>query len=140
MHALLIGLAAAGWTLGPAGVASGVRSVWLPAGAAGVRLQATATPTGTSLGTDDALASSLKRRMDAVNEGAGRRYRVVTTRGFLNVHSEPGDPFNTANVVCQLDHGAVVESLSEDGVWVCHDGGGWSIRVYGDHQFLVPVE
>ena len=60
--------------------------------------------------------------------------------GFLNVHTEPGDPFRTDNVVRQLPHGAVVESRVEQGVWVDHDGGGWSIRVYDGHEYLVPVD
>ena len=63
-----------------------------------------------------------------------------TQVGFLNVHTEPGDPFRTDNVVRQLPHGAVVESKVEQGVWVDHDGGGWSIRVYDGHEYLVPVD
>ena len=39
------------------------------------------------------------------------------------------DPFRTDNVVGRLAHGQVVEAEREEGVWVLHDGGGWSIRV-----------
>eukprot|EP00316_Scyphosphaera_apsteinii_P020695 CAMPEP_0119302974 /NCGR_PEP_ID=MMETSP1333-20130426/4490_1 /TAXON_ID=418940 /ORGANISM="Scyphosphaera apsteinii, Strain RCC1455" /LENGTH=350 /DNA_ID=CAMNT_0007305515 /DNA_START=123 /DNA_END=1172 /DNA_ORIENTATION=+ len=63
------------------------------------------------------LLESLQRRIAAVNNGAGRRYRVITLVGFLNVHNEPGDPWCTNNVVEQLDHGTIVESIREDGVW-----------------------
>ena len=60
--------------------------------------------------------------------------------GFLNVHTEPGDPWRTDNVLQQLPHNAVVVSLAEEGEWVRHDGGGWSIRIYDGHEFLVPLD
>ena len=92
-------------------------------------------------GGETELLDSLKARKAAVEEGAGRFYRVnALAPGFLNVHSTPGDPWRTDNVVCQLQDGAVVESMREEGVWINHDGGGWSIRVYEGHNFLVPVE
>ena len=76
----------------------------------------------------------------AVDEGAGRRYRVDNASpGFLNVHTAPDDPFRTDNVVTRLMHNDIVESVSERGAWVEHDGGGWSIREYGGHRYLVPV-
>ena len=92
-------------------------------------------------GGETELLDSLKARKAAVEEGAGRFYRVnALAPGFLNVHSTPGDPWRTDNVVCQLQDGAVVESMREEGVWINHDGGGWSIRVYEGHNFLVPME
>ena len=94
-----------------------------------------------SVTTSTELLDSLKARKAAVEDGAGRFYRVnALAPGFLNVHSAPGDPWRTDNVVCQLQDGAVVESLQEEGVWINHDGGGWSIRVYEGHAFLVLVE
>ena len=101
-----------------------------------------------SVTTSTELLDSLKARKAAVEDGAGRFYRVnALAPGFLNVHSTPGDPWRTDNVVCQLQDGAVVESLREEytfmreeGVWINHDGGGWSIRVYEGHAFLVLVE
>ena len=101
------------------------------------------TPPHLSVSTaeESALLDSLKQRVAAVEDGAGRFYRVnALAPGFLNVHSAPDDPWRTDNVVCQLQHGAVVESLREEGVWINHDGGGWSIRVYDGHDFLVLVE
>ena len=89
---------------------------------------------------DAALFASLQKRRAAVDGGAGKRYRVESLVGFLNVHSDPGDPWRTDNVVARLPHGAVVMSVAEDGVWVSHDGGGWSIRVYDGHEFLVNLD
>ena len=87
------------------------------------------------------LYGALSRRRAAIDGGAGRRYRVVALQpGFLNVHSSPGDPWCTDNVVLQLPDGAVIQSTAEQGDWVHHDAGGWSIREYDGHQFLVPVE
>ena len=89
---------------------------------------------------DAALYATLNARRAAVDEGAGRRYRVDNASpGFLNVHTAPDDPFRTDNVVARLLHNDVVESVSERGAWVEHDGGGWSIREYGGHRYLVPV-
>ena len=86
------------------------------------------------------LLDALRKRAAEVKEGAGRFFRVNSLVGFLNVHKEPGDPWRTDNVVQQLHHSTVVESIREEGVWVLHDGGGWSIRVYDGHEFLVLVE
>ena len=89
---------------------------------------------------DAALYATLNARRAAVDEGAGRRYRVDNASpGFLNVHTAPDDPFRTDNVVARLLHNDVVESVGERGAWVEHDGGGWSIREYGGHRYLVPV-
>ena len=89
---------------------------------------------------DAALYATLNARRAAVDEGAGRRYRVDNVSpGFLNVHTAPDDPFRTDNVVGRLLHNDVVESVSERGAWVEHDGGGWSIREYDGHRYLVPV-
>ena len=87
------------------------------------------------------LLDDLRRRRSDIAEGAGRRYKVCALEpGFLNVHSEPGDPWRVDNVVGRLGDRAVVESLKESGEWVCHDGGGWSIRVYDGHAFLELLE
>jgi len=83
------------------------------------------------------LLEDLNRRQVAVNDGAGRRYKVCALQpGFLNVHENPGDPWRVDTVVGQLGDGAIVESVEASGDWVCHDGGGWSIRVYDGHTFL----
>ena len=94
----------------------------------------------TTVAADAALYATLNARRAAVDEGAGRRYRVDNASpGFLNVHTAPDDPFRTDNVVARLMHNDIVQSVSERGAWVEHDGGGWSIREYGGHRYLVPV-
>ena len=95
---------------------------------------------GAGVATDEGLLDSLQKRKQAIEEGAGRRYRCVTLVGFLNIHSSPGDPHRLDNVLGQLREGAVVESVQEEGAWVCHDAGGWSIREYDGHAFLVPID
>ena len=116
------------------------------AAAAGAALDAAPTATADATtaerppAADAALYATLNARRAAVDEGAGRRYRVDNASpGFLNVHTSPDDPFRTDNVVARLLHNDVVESVSERGAWVEHDGGGWSIREYGGHRYLVPV-
>jgi len=96
-----------------------------------------AAPSGADI---ESLHAALRKRADEVADGAGRRYRVVTQVGFLNVHSAVDSPWRTDNVVAQLKDGEVVESLREDGAWVNHDGGGWSVREWGGHTFLAPIE
>ena len=91
---------------------------------------------------DAALFESLQKRRAAIDGGAGKRYRVDSLVGFLNVHSEPGNAFRTDNVVSRLWNGAVVESVAEDGLWVSHDGGGiggWSIREHDGHEYLARL-
>lgn len=60
--------------------------------------------------------------------------------GFLNVHQEPGDPFDTSNIVTQLKDGDTVVSTGPNrGPWVRHDGGGWSIAIFGGFKCLEPL-
>eukprot|EP00439_Symbiodinium_sp_Y106_P063852 s1526_g9.t3 len=56
-------------------------------------------------------------------------------RGFLNVHTEPDDPYRADNVVGQLVEGQIVTGLEEKGDWVFHDAGGWSIRFHGGFEW-----
>jgi len=69
-----------------------------------------------------------------------RRYLVQTQRGFLNVHSEPGDPYRSDNVVGRLFEGDIVVGLEEKGDWLLHDAGGWSVRIYGGFEWLKRLE
>ena len=85
-----------------------------------------------------AFYADLRKRADEL--GGAKKYRVDAPRGFLNVHSEPDDPFRLDNVVEQLDHGTVVTAVEERDGWVRHDMGGWSIREHGGHAFLVPLD
>ena len=56
-----------------------------------------------------AFYADLRKRADEL--GGAKKYRVDAPRGFLNVHSEPDDPFRLDNVVEQLDHGTVVTAV-----------------------------
>ena len=55
------------------------------------------------------LNAELLRRAKAVEDGAGRLFRVRTQVGFLNVHSTPDNPYRTDNVVAQLTDGQIVQ-------------------------------
>jgi hypothetical protein len=85
-----------------------------------------------------AFYADLRKRADEL--GGAKKYRVDAPRGFLNVHSEPDDPWRLDNVVEQLDHGLVVTAVEESNGWVRHDMGGWSIKAHGGHAFLVPLD
>ena len=72
-------------------------------------LEASQNPESLADSFDADLSRALKERTQAVESGAGRLFRVRTQVGFLNVHSEPGDPFRTDNVVAQLQEGEIVQ-------------------------------
>jgi hypothetical protein len=88
------------------------------------------------------LLASLRSRQQELEKGIGRRYRVRTQLGFLNVHSSYKDgPWATHNIVSQLGEGDIVTSTgSQIGDWIPHDGGGWSIAVFGGFTWLQPLE
>lgn len=72
------------------------------------------------------------------------RYRVHTKRGFLNIHSEPGDPFRMDNVIGRWLEGDVIDVIGETvetqfGPWV-QTSKGWSIQVHERFHFLRPVD
>jgi hypothetical protein len=82
----------------------------------------------------------LKDRQKALQQGIGKRYICRTQKGFLNVHQEPGDPFDTSNIVTQLTDGDIVVSTGPNrGPWVRHDGGGWSVAIFGGFKWLEPL-
>lgn len=84
---------------------------------------------------------ALQDRIASLKEGIGKRYICRTQKGFLNVHAEPADPYETANIVNQLVEGQVVTSTAPSrGPWIRHDAGGWSISVFGGHTWLEPLE
>jgi hypothetical protein len=88
------------------------------------------------------MFASLKARQDDLEQGIGKRFRVRTQRGFLNVHSTYEDgPYANDNVVNQLEEGQIVTSVSprvDD--WVHHDAGGWSIAMFGGFRWLEPLD
>jgi len=70
-------------------------------------------------------------------------YKVHTQVGFLNIHSEPGDPFRMDNVVGRWSEGDVIKVKGEPlqtrfGPWLqtCK---GWSIQIYDDFHWLRPL-
>lgn len=95
------------------------------------------------IGTSDSLYDSLSRRQDELRRGIGRRYLVVTQKGFLNVHSScthADGPFAIDNIVGRLQDGQIVTSVSPPvDEWIEHDQGGWSVGEFMGHRFLVPL-
>jgi hypothetical protein len=90
---------------------------------------------------DDSFMESLQNRHQALKQGIGKRYVTRTQQGFLNVHYEPTDPYDAHNVVGRLEEGQIVTSTGPTrGVWVPHDGGGWSISKYGGFTWLEPID
>jgi hypothetical protein len=87
------------------------------------------------------LHTALAERVAALQDGIGKRYVCRTQRGFLNVHREPGDPYDTSNIVNQLVDGQIVTSTSpkQKHGWIQHDAGGWSVTVYGGFVWLEPL-
>ena len=85
---------------------------------------------------------SLKARQEELQLGIGKRFRVRTQRGFLNVHSSFEDgPYAVENVVDQLEDGDIVTSTGPRvNDWIPHDAGGWSIAVHGGFVWLEPLE
>ncbi len=91
--------------------------------------------------SDTDMWIELNKRRDQLELGIGRRYVVRTTRGFLNVHSDPSDPFAVENIVDQLLDGDIVTSVGPNkGHWVRHDRGGWSISVHSGFVWLQPID
>jgi hypothetical protein len=83
----------------------------------------------------------LKQRQDELDKGIGKRYICRTQKGFLNVHKEPGEPFNIYNIVNQLKEGDIVTSTGPPrGGWIRHNLGGWSIAVYNGFTWLEEVK
>ena len=91
--------------------------------------------------TDASLYESLKERKRALKHGIGKRYITRTQKGFLNVHFEPSDPFDTENVVSTLSEGQIVTSTGPSrGSWIPHDGGGWSVGKLNGFVWLEPID
>lgn len=71
-----------------------------------------------------------------------QRYVVQTKKGFLNVYKDPKKgPFCTDNIVGKLEEGHIVTSTGEPfGIWIQHDGGGWSVSQFEEFKWLKPLE
>lgn len=90
---------------------------------------------------DADLHKSLRNRQMSLHDGVGKRYVVRTQKGFLNVHLEPTSAFDTGNIISQLKDGQVVTSTGPTrGIWVRHDGGGWSVADYQGFTWLEPLD
>lgn len=93
------------------------------------------------LPSDDQISSLLNRKIKELNLGIGKRYITRTQRGFLNVHYEPSDPYMVENVVNQLSDGQIVTATGpKRGIWIPHDGGGWSVSKYEGFTWLEPID
>ncbi|CAJ1953911.1 unnamed protein product [Cylindrotheca closterium] len=91
---------------------------------------------------DTDLHGQLKDRRMKIHDGVGRRY-IVRTRetGNLNVHLEPSSASATDNVVNQLTDGQIVRSTGPTrGIWIPHDGGGWSVSDHQGFTWLEPID
>lgn len=87
------------------------------------------------------MHSALRKRLESIETGIGKRYVCRTQKGFLNVHQEPGDPYCVDNIVGQLKEGQIVTSTGPHrGPWVKHDGGGWSISIFGGFKWLEELQ
>ena len=92
---------------------------------------------------DNLLENDFRARLLELQRGIGKRYKVRTQKGFLNVHSDALSPFSIENIVGKLSEGDIVTSIGPDrGDWVHHDGcgGGWSISKFGGWQWLVHLK
>jgi len=98
----------------------------------------------TDIGRDSSSSSlfqSFNDRQKELKEGIGKRYIARTQRGFLNVHNEPTDPFDTDNIVDTLSEGQIVTSIGpSQGLWINHDAGGWSVSKFGNFTWLEPIQ
>lgn len=87
------------------------------------------------------ISKSLKKRQKDLKEGIGKRYMVRTQRGFLNVHSDTRSVYEIDNVVGRLEEGQIVTSIApNEGEWIKHNEGGWSIRFYEGFTWLVEID
>lgn len=94
-----------------------------------------------SISSTTHLMESLQRRQQAIEQGIGKRYVTRTQLGFLNIHYEPTNPHDTNNIVGRLEQGQIVTSTGPmRGLWIKHDGGGWSISKYGGFTWLEPID
>lgn len=77
-------------------------------------------------------------------QSSGATYRVHTVLGFLNIHSETGDPFRADNVVGKWHDGDTFEAIGDmvgtvQGPWVQSERG-WSIAKYNGFEFLERIK
>lgn len=87
------------------------------------------------------IYSNLHDRLEQIHNGIGKRYKCYTQYGFLNVHKEPTDPFDTDNLVGVIYDGQIVTSIQlNNNNWILHDAGGWSITKYNDFIWLQAIE
>jgi hypothetical protein len=101
---------------------------------------AATTGSGTASQKDVDIHTALSQRIQSLQEGIGKRYICRTQYGFLNIHTDPGDPFDTDNIVGRLSEGQIVTSVAPArGPWIRHDAGGWSISVYEGFVWLEAI-
>jgi Lon protease-like protein len=99
---------------------------------------------------DEPPPHAVEALRDVLDSSLDARYVVTAQHGFLNVHSDPSDPYNTDNVIGRLSEGMRVTCLEERAGWVRHvgawgEGGataqGWSVRrLPGDSWLWLSAE
>lgn len=91
---------------------------------------------------DTDMHGKLKDRRMKIHDGVGKRYMVRTgSKKSLNVHLEPSSAFATDNIVNQLTDGQIVRSTGPTrGIWIPHDGGGWSVSDHQGFTWLEPID
>lgn len=86
------------------------------------------------------IFQALKERQNEIDNGIGKIYICRTQKGFLNVHKEPGEPFNPYNILNHLSEGDIITSISPPrGGWIHHDSG-WSIAIYNGFTWLEELK
>jgi hypothetical protein len=86
------------------------------------------------------LYKELRTKLSTLEQGIGKRYRTRTRLGFLNIHKQPTDPFDTSNVVGKLYDGQIITATGPSrGDWIVHDGG-WSISRFQGFQWLESLQ
>mmetsp|Transcript_33028 Transcript_33028/g.79859 ORF Transcript_33028/g.79859 Transcript_33028/m.79859 type:complete len:167 (+) Transcript_33028:174-674(+) len=90
---------------------------------------------------DTDIHEQMKDRRMRIHDGVGKRYIVRTPQGCLNVHLEPSSTTATDNIVNQLTDGQIVRSTGPTrGIWIPHDGGGWSVSDHQGFTWLEPID
>mmetsp|Transcript_23022 Transcript_23022/g.33980 ORF Transcript_23022/g.33980 Transcript_23022/m.33980 type:complete len:171 (-) Transcript_23022:82-594(-) len=94
---------------------------------------------------------SFKKRQKQL--GVGKRYRCCNPKSllqeqeqellnvYLNIPENEYEAKDPTNIFHRLKHGEVVQAVSpQDGIWIEHDGGGWSAKTIDGMARLEPMD
>mmetsp|Transcript_26226 Transcript_26226/g.72012 ORF Transcript_26226/g.72012 Transcript_26226/m.72012 type:complete len:220 (-) Transcript_26226:1845-2504(-) len=66
---------------------------------------------------------------------------LVSNGVVIVISTKPSDPYMVENVVNQLSDGQIVTATGpKRGIWIPHDGGGWSVSKYEGFTWLEPID